>query len=302
MFAAISYPPIPIWELGPLNFSLHGLFAALGFLAGAVLATKELKKRGFDTNKYQSVLTWGLIGALIGARYFTVPAQLLEGVALADAIHPLRGNFSILGGFAGGIIAGGWRMRQVGLPILATLDTSSFGLALGTVVGRIGDLLLVEHLGRATNVPWGYGIKPGYDVAPAHSQLECVEAAAGSDGLCGVYHAVALYDLIGAAILIGVLYFVYRRYKLHYGQLIFLWVAWYGFQRFILDFLRFGPESGDATIGNFTWNQVSGLAAGIGGLILFWLMRSRQPVVSPEEDEKLRADLDELSDRRERAK
>ena len=295
MLAAISYPPIPIWELGPINFSLHGVFAALGFLAGAIVATREMRKRGFDTVRFQSVLTWGLIGALIGARYFTAPAQLLDGVPFLDAMHPLRGNFSILGGFAGGIIAGGWRMKMVALPVLGTLDMTSFGMALGTVVGRIGDLIIVEHLGRATDVAWGYGIKPGYDVAPQHNGLECTDATVGADGFCGIYHHVALYDLIGAVILLGVLFFVYRRFKLHYGQLVFLWMAWYGMQRFILDFLRVGSGDAEVIAGTMTWNQLSGLAVSLGGLFLFWLMRSKQPVVSPEEDEKRGAVLAQSS-------
>ena len=292
MLAAISYPPIPIWDLGPINFSLHGVFAALGFLAGAIVATREMRKRGFDTVRFQSVLTWGLIGALIGARYFTSPAQLLDGVPFLDAMHPLRGNFSILGGFAGGIIAGGWRMKMVELPVLGTLDMTSFGMALGTVVGRIGDLIIVEHLGRATDFAWGYGIKPGYDVAPQHNGLECTDATVGADGFCGIYHHVAFYDLIGAAILLGILFLVYRRFKLHYGQLIFLWMAWYGMQRFILDFLRVGSGDAEVIAGTMTWNQLSGLVVSIGGLILFWLMRSSQPVVSPEEDEKRGAILE----------
>lgn len=294
MLAVISYPPIPIWEVGPFTFSLHGLFAAVGFIAGAWLATREMRKRGFDTLKYQSALTWGLVGALIGARYLTAPAAILEAIQEGEAIlpllNPISGNFSIMGGFVGGIVAGVWRMKQVGLFILPTLDMSAFGLALGTVVGRIGDLAIVEHLGRATDVAWGYGIKPGYDVAPQHDALECTEATVGLDGFCGVYHHVALYDMIGAGILLGFLYFVYRRFKLHYGQLFFIWVAWYGLQRFVLDFLRFGM--GDAEIGSFTWNQVSGLAAGVGGLILFWYIGRREPEVGPGEDEIRGADLD----------
>jgi prolipoprotein diacylglyceryltransferase len=166
-------------------------------------------------------------------------------------------------------------------------------LALGTIVGRIGDLAIVEHLGRATDVWWGYGIKPGYDVAPLHNALECDEATVGLDGFCGVYHHVGLYDLIGAVILLGALYFIYRRFSLHYGQLFFIWVAWYGLQRFVLDFLRFG--TGDAEIGAFTWNQVVGLAAGVGGLILVWYMGRRNPVVTPEEDKLWGADLDQAA-------
>lgn len=285
MLAAISYPPIPVWDIGPFRFSLHGVFAAVGFVAGAWLATKEMRARGFDTVKYQSALTWGLIGALIGARYFTTPAQLLAGVDLLDALNPIQGNFSIMGGFAGGIIAGGWRMRQVGLPLLPTLDMSAFGLALGTVVGRIGDLAIVEHLGRSTTAAWGYGIRPGYDVAPQHDALECVESMVGADGFCGIYHHVAAYDMLGAAVLLGLLYLLYRRIELRYGQLFFAWVTWYGIQRFLLDSLRFG--SGDATIGALTWNQVTGFFAGLGGLLILWWLGRNQPIVSAEADRRL---------------
>lgn len=297
MQAVISYPPIPIWDIGPIAFSLHGVFAALGFMAGAVLATRELRKRGFDSLKYQSALTWGLVGAVVGARYLTAPAAIFDGVPLGQALNPLHGSFSIMGGFVGGIVAGAWRMRQVGLRIWPTLDLSAFGLALGTVVGRIGDLAIVEHLGHATTLPFGYGIKPGYDVAPQHDVLECAQATARADGLCGVYHHVAAYDLIGAVLLLGVLFVVYRRFRLHYGQLFFLWVAWYGLQRFLLDFLRFGM--GDRELGSFTWNQVSGLTACVGGLALIWLMGRLQPIVTPEADSLRGADLSETASRSE---
>jgi prolipoprotein diacylglyceryltransferase len=211
----------------------------------------------------------------------------MDGAPILDALNPINGNFSIMGGFAGGIIAGGIRMRKLGLPVLATLDVSTFGLALGTIVGRIGDLAIVEHLGRATDVAWGYGIRPGYDVAPQHDALECAQGSAGVDGLCGVYHHVAMYDMIGAVVLLGVLYFAYRKLPLHYGQMIFLWTAWYGLQRFLLDGLRFGM--GDAAVGDFTWNQLSGLAAGLVGVALIWVTGRRQPRVTIGNDQDLGA-------------
>lgn len=289
MLGVISYPPIPIWDVGPLQLSLHGVFAAVGFAVGAWLATRELGRRGYDTLRYQSALMWGLVGALLGARYLTAPAALMAGTPLLDALNPISGSFSIMGGFLGGIVAGVWRMRQLDMRIWPTLDMSAFGLAVGTVVGRIGDLAIVEHLGRETTLAFGYGIKPGYDVAPQHDALECVAEAAGPDGLCGVYHHVAGYDMIGAAILLAALYLIYRRYRLRYGQLFSIWVTWYGLQRFALDYLRFGM--GDAEIGPLTWNQVSGLVAGLGGLVLFWYLGRRQPRVSRDEDVERGADL-----------
>ncbi len=268
MFASVSYPPIPMLHLGGLSLSIHGVFIALAIVGGAWIASRRVERAGGDVAGYQAVLSYAVVGALVGARYLTVPAALFDGAGW-EVLSPLSGNFSILGGFTGGILAGWWRMRALQLPILPTLDASAPGLALGTVIGRLGCLAIVEHLGKPTSLPWGYGLKPGYDVAPQHAALECTATQAGADGLCGVYHPVAAYDLIGAAVLLVVLVVVARRILLRPGQLFALWMAWYGLQRFVLDFLR----SGDATIGPITWNQLTGLIAGMGGLGLWWWLK-----------------------------
>lgn len=265
MLGVISYPPLTPVHLGPFHLSVHGVFIALGFIAGAWLAILHLRRAGGDVAKYQSVLSWALVGALFGARYLTAPAALLDGAGWS-ALDPLAGNFSILGGFTGGILIGLWRIRALGMPVLLTLDVSTHGLALGTVIGRLGCLAIVEHLGRATALPWGYGIKAGYDVAPAHNALECTAGEVGVDGLCGVYQPVAAYDLVGATILLIALAMIARKWPLRTGQLFAVWMAWYGLQRFALDFLRVG----DASIGPISWNQLSGVTVGLGGIVLFW--------------------------------
>ena len=283
--AVISYPPIPIFDVGPLRLSLHGVFAGIGFMAGAYYGVRIYYARGFDANRFQSALTWALVGALLGARWLTLPAYWVEnGFDIREMIN-IGGNYSILGGFAGGIGVGLWRAYRLGLRVWPTLDVAAFGLALGTVVGRIGDLAIVEHLGGPTGFFLGYGIRPGYDVAPQHNRLECTVAEVGE--FCGVYHHAALYDMVGAAVLLGFLYWLcYRsRLALRYGQLFAVWLAWYGFQRFLIDFTRLALDiNGDRTLGVLTWSQWSGLAAGIAGLAgLIWLGR-RNPVVNAEND------------------
>jgi phosphatidylglycerol:prolipoprotein diacylglycerol transferase len=282
MFGSITYEPIPIFDAGPLRLSLHGLFAGLGFAAGAYLMIREARQRGFDQVKISSVLTWALVGAILGARLFTVPAHLGDpGYGIDDVFNP-AGFYSIMGGFAGGILGGVIRMRILGMAPLVHLDLASYGLALGTVVGRIGDLLIVEHLGGETGFFLGYLVKPGYDLAPQHDRLE---ALCTSIGECGPYHHAALYDLVGAAVLLGVLYLVGRFVRLHYAQLFALWAGWYGIQRFLVDFTRnTGFEEADATLGPLTWNQWSGLAVGVIAVGVFWWLRRRVPVVSPEGD------------------
>jgi phosphatidylglycerol:prolipoprotein diacylglycerol transferase len=283
IIASISYPPIPIFEIGPIRLSLHGLMAGVGFVAGAWLMLREAKRRGFDQEKITSVLTWGLVGSIIGARVFTIPAHLDQG--LVEALQPFS-YFSIMGGFAGGIIAGGWRMRQLGLNVLAHMDLAAPGLALGTVVGRIGDLFIVEHLGAKTNFFLGYLLKPGYDVAPQHDGLERLCETVGE---CGPYHHAGLYDLLGAAVLLGLLYLVARNWSgLRYGVLVIAWAGWYGLQRFFIDFTRNTDLPGaDANLGPFTWNQWSGLTIGIVAIAaVIWISRrGTTPLISAEQDE-----------------
>lgn len=293
MTAAISYPPIPIFELGPLNLSLHGLFAGIGFVGGALLMLREVRRRGFDADKVASALTWALVGSLLGARLFTVPAHLSDpGYGFGDVVG-LAGDFSILGGYAGGILAGLLRFRMLGMRPLPFLDMAAPGLALGALIGRLGDLAIVEHLGSETSFFLGYTLKPGYDISPQHDALERL---CDLDGVCGTYHHTALYDLLGAAVLLAFLLWVRRRRHLtHYGQLFAAWALWYGLQRFLIDFARLDAARdgtvADGVMGPFTgsqWGALGVAALGIG--LLVWFGR-RAPVVTVENDARHGAEV-----------
>jgi prolipoprotein diacylglyceryltransferase len=293
---AISYPPIPIFDLGPLQLSLHGLFAGLGFVAGAALMVREARRRGFDDEKVISVLTWALVASMLGARFFTVPAHMFDpGYDLSDALS-LAGDYSIIGGYAGGIIVGFWRMRMLGADVAAHMDMAAAGLALGAVVGRIGDVAIVEHLGGPTSFFLGYELQPGYDVSPQHDVLERLCEV---DQICGPWHHTGLYDMLGAAVLLGVLLFLRRNWAgRRYGQLFAVWAIWYGFQRFLIDFARLGvardgvtlPDGtvvstiADSVMGPFTGSQWGGLAVGVAAVWLFLRLRVRSDVVTPEGD------------------
>lgn len=297
MLAGISYPPIPIFDVGPLALSLHGLFAGVGFVVGAMLMLREARARGYDADKIASVLTWALVGSILGARFFTVPAHLGDpGYGLDDAIS-IAGDYSILGGYAGGILVGAWRMRMLRLQVPATLDLAAAGLAIGAVVGRIGDLAIVEHLGSPTDFFLGYTITAGNpEVSPQHRILQDL---CDVEGICGTFHHTALYDMVGAAILLGVIFWLRRVWTTrHYGQLFAFWVIWYGLQRFVVDFTRLGAARdgwvlddgrvipdiiADSVMGPFTGSQWGALGgAAIGVLLLLWWRRN--PVVSAEQD------------------
>ena len=72
IFFAITYPPIPITQVGPVAFSLHGVFAAVGFYFGSTYAIKLCQRDGHDDQLFSDAFTWAIFGAIIGARFFTI--------------------------------------------------------------------------------------------------------------------------------------------------------------------------------------------------------------------------------------
>ena len=293
MLGALSYPPIPIWDVGPLQLSLHGLFAGVGFVGGAILMIRQARTRGFDSDAVQSVLTWALFGSILGARFFTVPAHIGEtGYGFSDAIS-ITGDFSILGGYAGGVIAAVWRMRLLKLNVPAYLDLAAAGMAVGAIIGRIGDILIVEHLGSPTSFFLGYETQAGWEIAPQHQRLIDL-CDAGTT--CGPYHHTGLYDMIGAVVLLVAIVWLARNWQGgRYGQLFSVWALWYGIQRFLIDFTRLGAaEEGsrqviaDAVIGPFTGSQWGALIVALLGFAYVWWNR-RNPIVSAENDVALGA-------------
>ena len=300
MIVAIAYTPIPIWKLGPFALSLHGLGTGVGFAVGAYLMVREARARGFDVEKLVSILTWALVGSMLGARLFTVPAHITEPGYGFDDVISLTGDFSILGGYAGGILVAWWRMRMLEAAVAPHLDMAAAGLAIGAVIGRLGDIAIVEHLGGPTSFFLGYRLEKGYDVSPQHNFLETL-CERSIDPFCGPYHHTALYDMVGALVLLGAIFWLRKIWVTRrYGQLFSFWMIWYGLQRFFIDFTRLGvardglttPDGTfveadlmirDSVMGLLTGSQWGALGAAALGAFLYFRLR-RNPVVSAEND------------------
>ena len=85
---SITYPPIPITQVGPISLSLHGVFAAIGFYFGANHALKLSEEDGADSELFSEALTWAIFGAILGARFFTIPAQWYANCLLYTSPSP----------------------------------------------------------------------------------------------------------------------------------------------------------------------------------------------------------------------
>lgn len=229
MLASISWPIVTRFHLGPLAIRPHGLLIALGFFAGAFLMRRSTRRAGIPDEQLWRVLQWGLVGGLIGMRLAWDLGHFDEMRSAVDWIAVWNGGMSLLGGLIGAVVLGGIAAWRSGLPLLPILDMAAPGLALGIAIGRLSDLIIGDHLGKPTTVPWGFryvgGMHP-LDAAPA---------------IGSVVHAVALYDLLLTMALLFVLSQTARRSRAT-GSLIALFTLWYAGGRVLTDFLRTDPH------------------------------------------------------------
>src|ERR1019366_8550557 len=92
-------------RIGPVTIYSYGLMMAITFLAAAYLTGKELDRKGFNGELASSLVFWGAIGGLVGARLFAILGDL-PGF-FADPLGAIftGAGFVFYGGLIGGAIA-----------------------------------------------------------------------------------------------------------------------------------------------------------------------------------------------------
>jgi phosphatidylglycerol:prolipoprotein diacylglycerol transferase len=293
LIASIGWPVLDRIHFGDkLALSPHGLGIALGFLLGSAWVLKDCPRRGIREEHMSSMLFWALIGTIVGARLFYVIAHYSEFNGIGDMLAIYKGGISLLGGIAGAVGFAYPIMRRHGYRLFQVMDNAAVGLALGVFVGRIGDLIIGDHLGKPTNAPWAFayhgGQLSGFDCAAG----KCVETLLqGSHTLtitrdgatllgpqgqilgqgAGV-HQTALYDFVSAGLLLLFLLIVMNRKPRREGVMIMTWAIWYGGARIITDFLRVDKRFFGLT--GSQWTSVAVVTASVITLIV-WALRPR---------------------------
>ncbi len=233
MLGAISYDPILRIELGPLSVSPHGLGIAIGFLIGARFMLPASRAKGIPDDLVYPLFTRAAIGSIIGARVAYVVNHPGDYESVLDALRIWEGGISLIGGFFGAILLALPRIRSSRLSFWKVMDAAAPGMALGVLVGRIGDLVIADHLGKTTDFFLGYRCPP----LGLATGSPCAPTALATRTPGAVVHQTALYDMMFAAVLLFVLVRL-RRSPRFDGFLILVFASGYSVARLIEDFLR----------------------------------------------------------------
>jgi phosphatidylglycerol:prolipoprotein diacylglycerol transferase len=291
--ASIGWPVLDRFRFGgSFAISPHGLFIAIGFMVGAMLLTRLAPRHGITEEHIQTIIFWCLVGAIVGSRLFYVLAHLGQMLAI------WRGGISLLGGIAGAILINIPRLRRYGYRFFQVADPAAVSLALGITIGRIGDLIIGDHLGKPTSwlLAWKYS---GGTLAPPFTCADEVCQAGLQDGHlervtrggatlfdangailargAGV-HQTALYDMILVGLLFGLLWYLQKRPRRE-GILTLTFGLFYGCFRLLEDSLRI-----DKRFGPFTGSQWTALTVAIlsAAILVWWRFHPLGPHAADE--------------------
>ncbi|MBL5974074.1 MAG: diacylglyceryl transferase [Candidatus Leucobacter sulfamidivorax] len=201
----------------------HGVFVALGLMAGGLVFWIEARRRRVRDPRIPWLVLGALVGAAIFARLGTWVQHLDPSQNLGFAEQMLRGNASILSALVGAWLGVHLTKRIVGYRE-RTGDLFAPAVALALFIGRFG-CLFTERPGTPTGGGWGIVLD------------EETAARLGSPAGVGL-HPSFVYEIVFHAIAFALLWFWLRHLGLGAGETLTLYIGAYALFRFFVEFVR----------------------------------------------------------------
>ncbi len=274
----VSFPGIGIGEMtinrvafelpifGGIEVRWYGIILTLGIIAGFCYALYRAKFEGFTTDDVIDYAIVTVVLAIIGARTYYVLTTLDEGLynSFYDVIAIWEGGIAMYGSIIGGAIALLLvsKFKKFGKDrVVKIFDMVAPGVMLGQIIGRWGNFVNGEAHGveTAENFFLRMGLNYGGEVTYYHPTF--------------LYES--LWNLVGF-ILINIFY----KKKKFDGQIVLMYLAWYGFGRMFIEGLR----TDSLYVGAFRISQVVGFLCFVicTALIVYFLWRKKREALDDE--------------------
>lgn len=145
--------------VGSVPVHWYGIMYALGFILGLLLLPRLSRISRLDLTQKQaddlllSVFLGVLLGGRLGYVLFYGLTYYLDNPSQIIAVW--QGGMSSHGGFIGVILSLWLFARRRGKSLLQITDTIVVPVAIGLMLGRLGNLINGELYGTVTTLPWG---------------------------------------------------------------------------------------------------------------------------------------------------
>lgn len=257
------------FSIGGFNIYWYAILITTGVLLALLYAKFNCKRFCCNMDQILNCFIVGLITAIVGARLYYV---VFSWDQFADdpisMLYIRDGGLAIYGGIIGGLLGGGIVAKIQKMKLLPVIDMTMICFLIGQSVGRWGNFMNQEAYG-----------------APTDSLFRMV-----SEGTYGVaVHPCFLYESLWCALGVLLLHIFSKKWQKYYGQVTFLYMIWYGFERMIVEGLRtdslyFMQDVFSETV------RVSQVLSGIlviVGIILLIIFRKRDDHIRDRKEENI---------------
>jgi len=203
-----------------------------------------MKRFGIDADRAIDAVLGGVIGGIVGARLYYVIFNWSEYKSdsfkdtLLAIINTRNGGLGIYGGLIGALIVGLLICKIKKIKMLPMLDVAVMGFLIGQGIGRWGNFVNQEAFGVNTNS--FLGMTGGRIQQVINAEMQ-VGGSMYENGLEMVWsdpvHPCFLYESIWCLLGFALLAFWSKRRR-YDGQLLLMYMAWYGLERAVVEGLR----------------------------------------------------------------
>lgn len=263
----ISFPDIGIdnFNVDPVAFTIpvfggievrwYGIIITLGIILAFTYAAYRAKQEGISFDDVLDITIFTVIFGIIGARLYYVLTSLDKYNSFYDVIAVWEGGLAIYGG----IIAGGLTVflvcRHKKIKFMKMFDATAPGVMIGQLLGRWGNFFNGEAYGE--EVAEGsifYFIRMGL-VPNIESNSKML-----------YFHPTFLYESVWNLVGFIIINALYKKKKFD-GQVFYMYIAWYGFGRMLIEGLR----TDSLYVGVFRISQVVGFLCFVIGTLMLTL-------------------------------
>lgn len=224
------------FHLGNIPVYWYGILIALGFILAILYVNHRAKEFGVDADRMLDVIIGGAIGGVIGARaYYVLFRWEYYGQNLDQILNTRSGGMAIYGGIIGGLLCGILMCKLRKVKPLPAVDLAAGGFLIGQAIGRWGNFVNIEAFGSNTSLPWGMSSASITSYLSAHeAELEALGMSIDPNM---PVHPTFLYESLWCLLGFAVIAWYTKRRKFD-GELILLYLIWYGAGRTVIEGLR----------------------------------------------------------------
>ncbi len=233
----VSFPGLGIGEFtidpvairipigGGIEIRWYGILIVTGIILAFLYCAYRAKQEGINFDNLLDIAIFTIVFAVIGARAYYVLTTLDQYESFWEMIAIWNGGIAIYGAIIGGAITIYVVCKIKKLNFLKMMDAAGPAVMIGQIIGRWGNFCNGEAFG--SEIPegnWLYFIRMGLNSSNTSFNTMYV-------------HPTFLYESLWNLVGFVIIHFLYKKKKFD-GQVVLMYLTWYGFGRMFIEGLR----------------------------------------------------------------